>query len=110
MTVIQVFETTTPLPGFFCSPSSASPVFLSSPLQSHFSSLGYFSIFRFKSSIKGTCTHLEQLFTNAVFRIFSLGDKFFFTENIVYQYILYLMLIYVFRYQRFIEFLGENDF
>ena len=53
--------------------------------------------------MKGTWTHLEQPFTNAFFRIFSLGDKFVFKENIVYQYILYLMLICVFRYQPFTE-------
>ena len=103
MTATQIFETIIPLPGFFCSPSSASPVFPSISLQSHFSSLGFVSIFRFNTSMKGTWTHLEQPFTNAFFRIFSLGDKFVFKENIVYQYILYLMLICVFRYQPFTE-------
>lgn len=33
MMVIQIFETIIPLPGFFCSPSSASTVFPSIPLQ-----------------------------------------------------------------------------
>lgn len=53
--------------------------------------------------MKGTWTPLEKPFSNAFFRIFSLGDKFVFKENSVYQYILYLMLIYVFRYQLFTE-------
>lgn len=103
MMIIQIFETVIPLPGFFCSPSSASKVFPSIPLQSHFSSLGFVSIFRFNTSMKGTWTHLEKPLTNAFLRIFSLGDKFVFKENIVYQYILYLMLVYVFRYQPFTE-------
>lgn len=103
MTIIQIFETVIPLPGFFCSPNLASKVFPSIPLQSHFSSLGFVSIFRFNTSMKGTWTHLEKPLTNAFFRIFSLGDKVVFKENIVYRYILYLMLIYVFRYQPFTE-------
>lgn len=53
--------------------------------------------------MKGSWTPLEKPFTNAFLRIFSLGDKFVFKENIVYQYILYLMHIYVFRYQPFTE-------
>ena len=81
-------------------PPQCSPPF---PCKSHFSSLGFVSIFRFNSSMKGSWTPLEKPFTNAFFRIFSLGDKFVFKENIVYQYILYLMLIYVFRYQPFTE-------
>lgn len=81
-------------------PPQCSPPF---PCKSHFSSLGFVSIFRFNSSMKGTWTPLEKPFSNAFFRIFSLGDKFVFKENSVYQYILYLMLIYVFRYQLFTE-------